>query len=475
MGQLQEIRRTMGLQASMDCLQVTEVTLQAVQDARISNKYECDKLRAAYWDPSVSSTPSLLTSSTVRVYDSTGRGYTYVTNPFVRNCFRATARSSQDGTKNAGSCVSRAGNWASSMASMAGNFQSDNNQFLWSSWSCTNLGQGSSCSGNLEGFHNNVHNTVGGTNGGDMATLSFAPWDAIFMLHHVNVDRLLYLFQVNTGVYSGSSNYLPFPARAACGAAISSCGYSYGSNIGAAAAAGDPGAQAAAAAAADPYTVDMTSGGDPNSDQARQYLDNVLRQLSGGYEGYTWNVVVNNVNFTALENRTFSLHVLLKQLNVTAAPLPKNADSTIDLDKLRARQDYCYSFAGFNTWAPHMPLNQDTRSVAIAITPCLQRNGINPDVSPKDPADPTSGPAALPITRQNIRLLCIDSAGLDCTPLVRKQFKVALGWSILTKTFDPTAQTFGPPAEVSAASTADLGVEKPPKARLFKFSRQVPF
>jgi hypothetical protein len=173
-------------------------------------------------------------------------------------------------------------------------------------------------------------------------------------LHHVNVDRLLYLFQVNTGVYSGSSNYSPFPSRAACGAAIASCGYSYGSNIGAAAAAGDSGAKSAAAAAGDPYTADMTSGGDPDSDQAKKYLELVLHQLSGGYEGYTWNVVVNNVNFTALENRTFSLHVLLKQFNTTAVPLAKNAEGVIDLDKMRARQDYCYSFANFNTWGHHV-------------------------------------------------------------------------------------------------------------------------
>jgi hypothetical protein len=66
------------------------------------------------------------------------------------------------------------------MANQAGSFASDSQGFIFSSWACSNLGQGGGCSGNLEQFHNNVHNTVGGTNG-DMATLAFAPWDSIFM------------------------------------------------------------------------------------------------------------------------------------------------------------------------------------------------------------------------------------------------------------------------------------------------------
>jgi hypothetical protein len=50
-------------------------------------------------------------------------------------------------------------------------------------------------------------------------------------LHHVNVDRLLFLYQASSGEYQGSSLYVPFPSSAACGSNTEQCGYTYEARV----------------------------------------------------------------------------------------------------------------------------------------------------------------------------------------------------------------------------------------------------
>jgi hypothetical protein len=50
-------------------------------------------------------------------------------------------------------------------------------------------------------------------------------------LHHVNVDRLLFLYQASSGFYQGTSLYVPFPSSAACGSNTEQCGYTYEARV----------------------------------------------------------------------------------------------------------------------------------------------------------------------------------------------------------------------------------------------------
>lgn len=107
----------------------------------------------------------------------------------------------------------------------------------------------------------------------------------------------------------------------------------------------------------------------------------------------------------------------------------------------------------------------------MALTSCLRRNGVDPDVAPLDPADTTKGPSMLPITRQQLRLICVDSAGQDCTKALSKSgISLALGWATTTDKFVASAQTYTKANDVSAASAAPP--RPPPKATAFAFVQQ---
>lgn len=66
------------------------------------------------------------------------------------------------------------------------------------------------CSNSLEGIHNTIHTTTGGpgangVSGGHMTYLPLAAFDAVFWLHHCNVDRLFALWQtINPDTYGAS-------------------------------------------------------------------------------------------------------------------------------------------------------------------------------------------------------------------------------------------------------------------------------
>lgn len=165
------------------------------------------------------------------------------------------------------------------------------------------------------------------------------------------------MYQSRTGDYQGASNYNPMPAQYACGANIGACGYSYGGAAGASAAGGArkllQGAGDGASLSSSWSEVQAAStGGNPDAPQAEDYAARYLESLTGGYRGFTWNVVVNNVSMAALGNRKFGLHVLFDKAGDSAdAPLPRTADGTaVDVSALRARSDYCTGYTGFNTF-----------------------------------------------------------------------------------------------------------------------------
>lgn len=74
----------------------------------------------------------------------------------------------------------------------------------------------SSCANSLEGIHNTIHVTTGGTGsgsvyGGSMTYSPLASFDPIFFLHHANVDRLFAMWQtVNPGQYGASQRAVDY-------------------------------------------------------------------------------------------------------------------------------------------------------------------------------------------------------------------------------------------------------------------------
>lgn len=174
-------------------------------------------------------------------------------------------------------------------------------------------------------------------------------------LHHSNVDRLLFLFQASTGTYIGTSNYIPFPNSAACGENIGRCGYSYDDTSGRSTFSQrlssmflQNGSSRRLLDIEDP----MTTGGDPQSPQARAYLSRYLQDLNAGYQGYSWRLVLNDFNPNVLKNRTYGLHVLIK--GSSDVQLPMVDDSTVDPSAMRLLPNYCGSYSGFNTFMPEM-------------------------------------------------------------------------------------------------------------------------
>lgn len=83
----------------------------------------------------------------------------------------------------------------------------------------------------LEGFHNEVHDWVGGA----MGVISISPADPLFWLHHAQIDRLWSVWQEQPGnadkqpTLAGADTMLdPWGETAADVQAIAPLGYSYG-------------------------------------------------------------------------------------------------------------------------------------------------------------------------------------------------------------------------------------------------------
>jgi hypothetical protein len=92
-------------------------------------------------------------------------------------------------------------------------------------------------------------------------------------------------------------------------------------------------------------------------------------------------------------------------------------------------------------------VNAQNVTVAININHCLARCGLNPDVPPLQPADPTAGPSSKPIKRRQLQVLCIEQTpngdARDCGDLLHHNgLDMTLGWSVLSSRFDARAQSF---------------------------------
>lgn len=88
--------------------------------------------------------------------------------------------------------------------------------------------------------------------------------------------------------------------------------------------------------------------------------------------------------------------------------------------------------------------------------------GINPDISPLNPEDPTQGPSHKPLTRDQLRLVCVDSDNLDCTATIGGTYRVSLGWDIMTDKYVSEAQAYTPGGDVGvAASSTDAAGPDP--------------
>lgn len=91
----------------------------------------------------------------------------------------------------------------------------------------------------VQDLHDNIHGWTGGTdpndpnNGGDMGNIGTSAFDPIFWSHHVQIDRLWYLWQLKNGNDSIPQDYLglplsPFALTVKDVLDVQQLGYSYG-------------------------------------------------------------------------------------------------------------------------------------------------------------------------------------------------------------------------------------------------------
>jgi hypothetical protein len=211
-------------------------------------------------------------------------------------------------------------------------------------------------------------------------------------LHHVNIDRLLQLYQASTGQYVGLSNYQPFPSDVACGPDTQECGYTYEERIPptptSGLSAGDSAAvsaqlagrsslnsksntsdspqrvitissQSSTADAVEVYEPVAAPGGDANSTTARRYLQQYIQRLTGGYNGYPWSAVIDGLNPMVLRGQTYAVHVLVNDGACANVRVPTTANGRhINMLQLRQMDAYCGSNAGWNTMGTGMASNR---------------------------------------------------------------------------------------------------------------------
>jgi tyrosinase len=84
--------------------------------------------------------------------------------------------------------------------------------------------------GLLEGYHNTVHNWVGGT----MANITISPADPLFWMHHGEIDRIWSVWEANPGnagkkpTLAGADAVMdPWPENFSALLSIAALGYSY--------------------------------------------------------------------------------------------------------------------------------------------------------------------------------------------------------------------------------------------------------
>ncbi|KAG8157503.1 hypothetical protein KVR01_012545 [Diaporthe batatas] len=169
-----------------------------------------ESLRVAYWDWATdASIPDIITHERISVNTPTGpktvqnpfNSYWFQNYPFTFRYMTAGVLSEQSRTTR---CPTQSMNDDYAMVNIglkSSNFKAQVYNTFTTVTSFENMETDRYTATSFESPHNNVHNSVG-CNNGTMYDLNWSAFDPAFMLHHVNVDRLIALWQA---IYPNSS------------------------------------------------------------------------------------------------------------------------------------------------------------------------------------------------------------------------------------------------------------------------------
>jgi len=162
-------------------------------------------------------------------------------------------------------------------------------------------------------------------------------------------------------------------------------------------------------------------------------VDRALSAWSGGYRGYSWQLMLLEWDRNQL-GQAVHIFVFLNTTGLGAAssnslsmPQPWVASRRYHFNHLRARSDYCGSVSGFNDLIQHLTGQQTT--AAVGLDSCLRAAGINPNAVSVNPAEPGAGPATAMVKPSDLRLLALNQHGRDVTSMIDFG-KIGISWSL---------------------------------------------
>lgn len=214
------------------------------------------------------------------------------------------------------------------------------------------------------------------------------------------------------------------------------------------------------------------------SPESRAAVRATIKQWTGNYMGYTWAVRFFDIEQHHHDHGAVHLLVYLRApgSNATtttptlptgtmqalthdhASGLPKdhtghhnhahhdhqeaevpdslgsNTDTAVppvqDLNELRLRPGYCGSVAGFNEHVHvHSEAGDTSISRAVDLTHCLRQAGLDPNVAPNDPENPSHGPAASPLRLSDLQVVAVTADGQDVSAH-HNYGKAVISWSV---------------------------------------------
>jgi len=309
---------------------------------------------------------------------------------------------------------------------------------------CTYMSN-TSCAGNLEDIQAWVHNDIGGT----MNNITVSSFDPIYFLHYAYVDFLLWCWQTNfpaagQSVFNATATYPPFKNDTSSTAALTwqdiadpeNLNYYYeqsstsgiwhdqedGQNNKRRSLLAVPSQleqqqqqwlrnrrhlqeQAADSQGSSNFVAPVAVGRSLKADAAppadsppgpsdQDVLRNYMARLQSKYSGYMHQLRLSNVDCKAAGSPYVIMAFLKPKEEVQAGG---------NWRSLLQQESYCSAWSGATCGGPGAP-EIGTVSVTLDLTICMKRNGINPDSPPLNPADPTAGPAKVPITLDDIQV-----------------------------------------------------------------------
>ena len=147
--------------------------------------------------------PTSVTDRFISVTMPSSQGTSQLKNPLYRYDFARGERNQFSDTKfKSWSYTTRApvnalgtGNPISNNAEVSNSMMSSFSTRCQTTFNLLSMRDFTSFSSQLEKVHDGIHLTIGGQNGGHMKIFSVAAFDPIFLLHHVQVDRLTAMYQ----------------------------------------------------------------------------------------------------------------------------------------------------------------------------------------------------------------------------------------------------------------------------------------